>query len=301
MRNTRTASRLLALALTVLMLASCFVALPTMAEETATNLKTVHWSYDFKDAGTLTSTDTNPGASTWTVDFENGYFSKNDIFALTGPWNAGVTVSDGMMETGYQAKFYANGVTTGSNPNSDFNQLLYGIHKNFNTVGQTTFFEMDFKRTGTPSVRQTGTNKTATWSYTDPDTKELVEGSGQLYTDYNSGSGGNFFYNRGGGSEGHFLRVNAQGYAYTADNSTTSVSHILALEDGIYWKDSSGNKYYLPEDATITDHNLGYVPEDLSEAYYLELNVLYRLGVHTEITRVIQISMICFLVMPGKI
>ena len=38
MRNGRMTSRLLALALTILMLASCFVALPAMAEGEATSI-----------------------------------------------------------------------------------------------------------------------------------------------------------------------------------------------------------------------------------------------------------------------
>ena len=268
MRNKRMASRLLALALTALMLVSCFVALPAMAAD-ATSGKTVLWGYDFASFGTQSN-----------ASLKDNYFSKNDVFALDTSATGATSLSGGMLSIG-GATYIRNTNTTGEDPNKDFFNLMYGFHEGYNTAGSKYFMEMDFIKmkdsdgsTGSIAPRS---DTSASWSYYD-ENGQLVEGSGTLYTDFGGGTGSSLILCKAGGQSAPLLEVAANGMAYTRDNRGT-YADVLSY-GGVYYKNEQGEKVYLPESASVTDLNLSdRCIKDPSKAYQLVTGVTYRLGV----------------------
>ena len=259
------ASRLLALALTALMLVSCFVALPAMAEGEATSGKKVLWGYDFASFGKQENTA-----------MKNGYFTTNDVFATT--ITSGATELNGGMLTIGGATYITNAKTTGSNPNSDFYDLLFGHYEGYNKEGSKIFMEMDFVQAKAISAKE---DIDCSWGYYN-ENDERIEDSGTLYTDDCGGSGALVFQFKNGGQGRPLFRVTAGGKMYTRDNEG---DYADALANGsVYYKDADGNKVYLPSGASVSNLNLGYCLKDPSKAYQLEVGVTYRIGVAIRIS-----------------
>ena len=266
MRNRRMASRLLALALTALMLVSCFVALPAMAEGETTSGKKVLWGYDFARFGTQNNTS-----------LKDNYFSKNDVFVMDVSGTGATGLSGGMLTIG-GATYIRNTKTAGSNSNSDFYDLLFGHYEGYNKVGSKIFMEMDFQQVKLPSAKE---DTECSWGYYN-ENDERIEGSGTLYTDDCGGSGALVFQFKNGAQNRPLFRVTAGGKMYTRDNED---NYTYALANGsVYYKDADGNKVYLPSGASVSNLNLGYCLKDPSKAYQLEVGVTYRIGVAIRIS-----------------
>lgn len=269
MRNRRMASRLLALALTALMLVSCFVALPAMAADGASG-KTVLWGYDFASFGAQDNTS-----------LKDNYFSKNDVFALDTSATGATSLSGGMLSIG-GATYIRNTKTTGEDPNKDFFNLMYGFYEGYNTAGSKYFMEVDFIKMKDGGTGETGSiaprsDTNASWRYYD-ENGQLVEGSGTLYTDFGGGTGSSLILCKAGGQSAPLLEVAANGMAYTRDNRGT-YADVLSY-GGVYYTNEQGKKVYLPENASVTGLDLtDRCIKDPSKAYQLETGVKYRLGV----------------------
>ncbi|MBR4872658.1 MAG: hypothetical protein IKV00_02355, partial [Clostridia bacterium] len=259
MRNTRKTGRLLTLLMAVLMVASCFVALPASAED-ATSGKTVLWGYDFASFGKQDNTS-----------LKGNYFAQNDVFTLDASGTGATSLAGGMFTIG-GATYIRNTKTTGENPNSDFYDLLFGHYEGYDKVGSKIFMEMDFYQYKIPTAKE---DATCSWKYYD-ENDQLVEGTSALYTDHCAGTGTTFFIFKNGNQATPLFRVAANGMLYTRDNQG---GYADALANGaVYYKDASGNKVYLPTSASVNNLDLGYCIKDPSKAYQLEFDVLYRVG-----------------------
>lgn len=251
--------RLLTLLMAVLMVASCFVALPASAAD-ATSGKTVLWGYDFASFGTQNNTS-----------LKGNYFSANDVFVMDVSGTGATGLSGGMLTIG-GATYIRNTKTTGSDPNSDFYDLLFGHYEGYNKVKSNFFMEMDFVQAKVISAKS---DTACSWSYYN-ENDERIEGSGTLYTNDCGASGALVFQFKNGGQGRPLFRITADGLMYTRDNEG---GYADALANGsVYYLDGSGNKVYLPANASVNDLNLGYCLKDPSKAYQLEVGVTYRLG-----------------------
>lgn len=318
MRNTRTASRLLALALTVLMLASCFVALPAMAEETTAASTTtgpkVLWEHNFADDGAVknnstTATDKTVKPNTATdATYPNGYFQDTDVFYMALGNTTATQLSSGYFTVG-GVTYITGAQTTGEKPNNDFFSLLNGQYAGYKDVGDSVFFEFDFRRMYHGASMTTSTygrvdplfDSSCTWSYIDENgttiTSEDVE-SATLYTDHGGAASNGtdytpsyvFFTHSNNQKAPMFFRMAENGMIYTTDNYGTA-EDALAY-GGVYYFNDDGEKVYLPATATVANLNLDGCIKDPSKAHMLEYvtdkdhTYLYRVGVSLKVAAV---------------
>ena len=308
MRNTRTASRLLALALTVLMLASCFVALPAMAEETAvTSAKTTLWQHNFATAGA-----NKDGNVAW--DDLPAYLSDNKVFTLKAMTKEGAAnptqITNGYFNVGYG---FASGVggqdvaIKNDSANNTLFQLMTGEYSGYDTTEAPAYFmEFDWYYNMAPTTR----TDTSGNSFTDQDGKTTTGLT--LCTDYGSGSAGVILRLRSKSQSGELLRLSANGYLYTSDNrgETTTVAQrgidgyvyytddIEGVDTKVYF-DTDGYRYTLGSDGmtrvyidkrekdpgTLSGLSLGYTVANINNAYKVTINKEYRIGVSINVTK----------------
>ncbi len=316
MRNTRTASRLLALALTVLMLASCFVALPAMAEETAatTTGPKVLWEHNFADDGAVknnstTATDKTIKPNTATdATYPNGYFQDADVFYMDASGTGATQLSGGYFTVG-GATYITGAQTTGEKPNNDFFSLLNGQYAGYKDVGDSVFFEFDFRRMYHGASMTTDTygrvdplfDSSCTWSYIDENGTTITSedvASATLYTDHGGAAANGtdytnsyvFFTYSNDQKAPMFFRMAENGMIYTTDNYGTA-EDALAY-GGVYYFNDDGEKVYLPATATVANLNLDGCIKDPSKAHMLEYvtdkdyTYLYRVGVSLKVAAV---------------
>ena len=324
MRNRRMASRLLALALTVLMLASCFVALPAMAEETTAEATTtgpkVLWEHNFADDGAVknnstTATDKTIRPNTATdATYPNGYFQDTDVFYMDASGTSATQLSSGYFTVG-GVTYITGAQTTGEKPNNDFFSLLNGQYTGYKNVGDSVFFEFDFRRMYHGASMTTSTygrvdplfDSSCTWSYIDENGTTITSedvASATLYTDHGGAAANGtdytnsyvFFTYSNNQKAPMFFRMAENGMIYTTDNYGTA-EDALAY-GGVYYFNDDGEKVYLPATATVANLNLDGCIKDPTKAHTLEYAVnantgavldytyLYRVGVSLKVAAV---------------
>ena len=290
MRQTKTASRLLALALTVLMLASCLVALPAAAAETASGA-TVLWGYDFASFGKVDN-----------AAMKAGYFTENDVFNMDVSGTGATALNGGLLAIG-GATYILGADTTGEKPNNDFFSLMNGQYPGYTSVGSTVFYEFDFQRMykgGTSSTSTYGrvqplSDGSCSWSYIDAEGNTITSAdvaNATLYIDH-GGSGDHslmFITHSNGQKVAMFFRMAENGMIYTSDNYGTAADALSY--GGVYYKDANGNKVYLPATASVSDLNLDGCIKDPAKAYQMtyvdgkEYTPWYRVGVSLKVAAV---------------
>lgn len=298
MRNRRMASRLLALALTVLMLASCFVALPAMAEETTAAATTtgpkVLWEHNFANDGTISATSTNattktlqPNSATGAVT-PNGYFVNNDVFyydclrvnSSTNAWN-GYTAATylnggrGMLDIGGMSTIRpVKGVKTDDetpvpnttdHPNSTtFFNLMYGLEPGYNTPataesqGSAYFMEFDYIQDLTVPLYA---DTKAHWKV------DGVESTGTLYNEDAGGSGAVVFRFLSGGQMNSLFRV-----AKALDDPTTTDVDESTTHVRIYTYDNVTQS----AETALKNQSVYYIDSTTEEKVYIPTSATYN-------------------------
>lgn len=287
MNNVRKQSKLLAALLALLMVLSTVIALPVVADESATASEnagvTELWSAD------LSAISNTSGAD-------------NVKAALAA--SLGVTVANGSADI-------TNGLlqprkNTAMGPSADKNTFFHLLTGSFVFNGEVqthTFVEFDYKFGSSNGTKGRD------------DTSTTVNGTTvTARTDFGDSGGANWNF-RISGSE-FIFRMSPANYLYTEDLATSLTSVVTGHDGYVYYEDTNyeggkvyfdakgyrystaafegaiqvGDKYYLDDPAgktpTVSDMSLGSVldPAKKDKAYQLERNILYRIGIDIQST-----------------
>ena len=280
MRQGKISTRAISALLALLMVLSVVIALPAVAEETASeSASTVKelYSLDFSKAGgALSAADT----TTWLLN--------NNGFATTTATN-NIIDANGFYKIAQSNRVISNGAP------SDFINLLAGWYNGYNTPGKTYEISMDLRidsaaaytRTTSSPIKDKESGETVGYNY------YYEDAAGNKYSSiYTDESGWSFFAARLGDTYNSLFRIGmVDGKAYLfAESSALSVNSTNIKEVGnVYVKDADGKKLYVSDIGGQVTGNTGsfglsyiIVPE---KSYEIEKGGVYSLRVVYELTK----------------
>lgn len=297
MKHARMSGRFLAALLALLMVLSTVIALPVVAEESASGAKKPLWSLDMSGIGAKDAAATDA----WMLannGFPASYVASSASYTqgVAGNASGSYKVNNVIDADGFYKIATTHSAIDGNKRGetevpTDFFKLFYGLYEGYNTKGTTYTWEFDMRFDKTVSYsRSAGSTSNPTFTYTASDNTAHT----LLYTDE---SGMSFFAARAGGNYDSIFRiakVEGKDYLFAESTAITVNKDNLAEVGKVYYKDAGGQKVYLSDDIpkggafTSGADSFGIANIcDVEKAYELTVGEIYRLRVVFEITSVV--------------